>query len=389
LRPGIRRMIRRDLGLMYLVAGLTKRFWSQGKRLRPREVVAEFEKTIYDELDLMREAANASQLRRNFSQSPLLYVPEVYWDYTRPNVLVTERIHGIPIGNIELLKKKNINLKKLAENGVEIFFRQVFQDSFFHADMHPGNIFVSLKNPENPQYLAVDFGIVGSLSPVDQRYLAENLLAFFKRDYRQVAILHVESGWVPPETRVEEFESAIRAVCEPIFEKPLKQISFGQLLLRLFQTASRFQMEVQPQLILLQKTLLSIEGLGRQLYPDLDLWSTAQPFLERWLQEKIGAKAMLKNVVANAPFWAEKFPDVPDMLYKVLQQKTQIIKPAKPVTAQAQRTSSSRLLIASSLMLLVAAGLNFFTLESSLEIRQILQYSLFGAGGLLLLLGLF
>jgi ubiquinone biosynthesis protein len=388
LRPGIRQMIRRDVALMYVVASLAEKFWSEGKRLRPRDVVEEFEKTLLDELDLMREAANASQLRRNFTNSPLLYVPEVYWDYTRSNVLVTERIAGIPISHISVLKEHGINLKKLAENGVEIFFHQVFHDSFFHADMHPGNIFVCKENKDNPKYLAVDFGIVGSLSPTDQRYLAENLLAFFKRDYRQVAILHVESGWVPRGTRIEEFESAIRAVCEPIFEKPLHEISFGKLLLRLFQTASRFNMEVQPQLLLLQKTLLSIEGLGRQLYPKLDLWTTAKPFLERWLQEKIGGKALIKNVVANAPYWAEKFPDVPDLIYRVLQLQSQRARDPEPVVVVSPQ-KSKRVILLSGLMLLLAAGLNVIFLNNTLEMRQILQYSLLGAGGLFVLISLF
>ncbi|HEV3251391.1 MAG TPA: ubiquinone biosynthesis regulatory protein kinase UbiB, partial [Puia sp.] len=284
LRPGINKRIVKDVDLLYAIANLATRYWKEAKRLRPSEVVAEFESCLKDELDLLREAASASQLRRNFLHSDLLYIPEIYWQYTHSNVLVMERIYGISISDIPTLKKQGINLKKLAERGVEIFFTQVFRDCFFHADMHPGNIFVSPKQKDNPQYLGVDFGIMGSLSPEDQRYLAENLLAFFKRDYRRVAQLHVESGWIAPNTRVNEFEAAIRTVCEPIFERPLKEISFGQLLLRLFQTARRFKMEVQPQLVLLQKTLFNIEGLGRQLYPDLDLWNTAKPFLERWLK---------------------------------------------------------------------------------------------------------
>lgn len=286
LRPNISRTIRRDISLMYFGAKMTRKLWKHGKRLRPIEMVAEFDQTISHELDLMYEAANASQLRRNFLNSNKMYVPKVYWDYVHRNVMVMERIHGIRISNITELKASNTNLKKLAEFGVEIFFTQVLRDSFFHADMHPGNLFVNISDPENPQYLGVDFGVMGSLAPQDQRYIAENLLAFFKRDYRQVAILHVESGWIAADSRIDQFEAAIRTVCEPIFERPLKDISFGKLLLHLFQTADRFNMEIQPQLLLLQKTLLNIESLGRQLYPDLDLWKTAKPFIERWVRKQ-------------------------------------------------------------------------------------------------------
>lgn len=318
LRPNVQKRIQRDVALLYTLAGLAERYWSEGPRLRPWEVVAEFERHLLDELDLLREAANASQLRRNFLNSTLLYIPEVYWNYTRKNILVQERIYGIPISDIAALKQHNINLKVLAERGVEIFFTQVFRDCFFHADMHPGNIFVSPHNPDNPQYLGVDFGIVGTLSPFDQRYLAENLLAFFNRDYQRVAELHVESGWVPANTAIDQFEAAIRTVCEPIFERPLKDISFGQLLLQLFQTAGRFNMHVQPQLVLLQKTLFNVEGLGRQLYPDLDLWATAKPFLERWLKSQVGPRAFLYKIRRNIPYWAEKLPDMPDLLYQTL-----------------------------------------------------------------------
>jgi len=267
-----------------------ERFSADARLLHPVDVVADYEKTIYDELDLLREAANASQLKRNFEGSPLLYVPQVYWDWCRPKVLVMERIYGVQVTDLATLADQRTNMKMLAERGVEIFFTQVFRDSFFHADMHPGNIFVSTLNPWSPQYIAIDCGIVGSLTPEDQDYLARNLFAFFKRDYRRVAQLHIDSGWVPAETKLNEFEAAIRTVCEPIFEKPLKDISFGQVLMRLFQTSRRFNMEVQPQLVLLQKTLLNIEGLGRQLYPDLDLWNTAQPFLERWMRERVSPK---------------------------------------------------------------------------------------------------
>jgi len=316
VRPGIDKTIARDIGLLYVVAELAERYWREGRRLRPREVVAEYEKTIVDELDLLREAANASQLRRNFQDSELLYVPEVYWPFCRRQVMVMERIHGVPISDVAELRRQNIDLKKLSERGVEIFFTQVFRHSFFHADMHPGNIFVS---PEG-RYIAVDFGIMGTLSPSDQRYLAENFVAFFKRDYRRVAELHVQSGWVPAGTRVEEFEAAIRTVCEPIFERPLKDISFGKLLLRLFQTARRFHMEVQPQLVLLQKTLLNIEGLGRDLYPDLDLWQTAKPFLERWMSDQVGVRAFFQGLGQEAPRWAERLPQVPALLYDVLRR---------------------------------------------------------------------
>jgi len=318
LRPGIQTVIRRDVGLLHTVAGLAERYWNEGPRLRPREVVAEFEKTLYDELDLLREAANASQLRRNFSDTGLLRVPEVYWPYCHRNVMTMERIYGIPVNDLEALKRAGIDLRVLSERGVEIFFTQVFRHNFFHADMHPGNIFVS---PQG-QYMAVDFGIMGTLSPVDQRYLAENFLAFFRRDYRRVAELHVESEWVPAGTRVDEFEAAIRAVCEPIFERPLKEISFGHLLLRLFQTARRFQMEIQPQLVLLQKTLLNIEGLGRQLYPDLDLWQTAKPFLERWMSEQVGARAFAGRLRRSLPEWSERLPEIPELLHRTLQQAT-------------------------------------------------------------------
>ncbi|MDH5516987.1 MAG: ubiquinone biosynthesis regulatory protein kinase UbiB [Gammaproteobacteria bacterium] len=318
VRPGIAKIIKRDVALMYVIAELAERYSQIGRRLRVIEVVAEYEKTIHDELNLQREAANASQLRRNFSQSAALYIPEVHWDYVRRDVMVMERISGIPIGQTETLLEHGVNLPRLSERGVEIFFTQVFKHNFFHADMHPGNIFVDLKNPDNAQYIAVDFGIVGSLNVDDQRYLAENFLAFFKRDYQRVAQLHVDSGWVPADTRVDEFESAIRSVCEPIFEKPLKDISFGLVLLGLFQTAQRFNMEVQPQLVLLQKTLLNIEGLGRQLNPELDLWKTAKPFLENWMDEQIGTKAMWRGFKKNLPYIAEKLPDMPNLIYAAL-----------------------------------------------------------------------
>ena len=320
LRPGIEKVIRQDLGLMYLMAGLLEKYWAEGKRLHPVDVVADYDSTIHDELDLQREAANASQLRRNFDNSPLIYIPFIDWDYTRKSVLVMERIHGIPIADVDTLRDAGVNMKVLAEKGVEIFFTQVFRDSFFHADMHPGNIFVDASNPADPQYIAIDFGIVGTLAPDDQSYLARNLLAFFRRDYRQVAQLHIQSGWVPPDTRINEFEAAIRTVCEPIFEKPLKDISFGHFLLRLFQTARRFNMEVQPQLVLLQKTLLNVEGLGRQLYPDLDLWSTAQPFLEKWMRQRVGPAGLIKSLQTHLPSWLEQSPEMPQLVHDALLQ---------------------------------------------------------------------
>ena len=319
VRPGIEKAIRRDIELMYTLARLAVRYSKEARRLRLVEVVQEYEKTIFDELDLLREAANASQLRRNWLDSEMLYIPEVYWDYCRREVLVMERVYGTPVDQVEELKRQGISMALLGERGVEIFFTQVFRDNFFHADMHPGNIFVA---PDG-RYISVDFGIMGTLTREDQRYLAENLLAFFHRDYRRVAELHVESGWVPPGTRVEEFEAAIRTVSEPIWEKPIAEISFGHFLLRLFQTARRFDMEVQPQLVLLQKTLLNIEGLGRMLYPELDLWATAKPFMERWLSEQVGPKAFLRRVKESAPQLSEELPEVPHLAYKVLSQATE------------------------------------------------------------------
>ncbi len=320
LRPDIERLIRRDVDLMFTIAGLVERYWDQGKRLHPVRVVAEYEKVILDELDLLREGANASQLRRNWLGSELIYHPQIYFDLSRTNVLVMERVFGLPIDDIAALKAANVNFQVLAERGVQIFFNQVFRDNFFHADMHPGNIFVDIDNPNLPRYIALDFGIVGSLNPADQRYLAENFLAFFNHDYRRVAELHVESGWVPAGTRVDEFESAIRSVCEPIFNRPLKDISFGMFLVRLFQTARRFNMEVQPQLVLLQKTILNIEGLGRQLYPDLDLWKTAKPIMEEWMRNRVGPRATLERFRDQIPSLAESLPQLAHGLLRQLEQ---------------------------------------------------------------------
>ncbi|CAD5105768.1 ubiquinone biosynthesis regulatory protein kinase UbiB [Zestomonas carbonaria] len=350
IRPGLKPVIRADLAWLFLLARLAERISTEARRLHPVEVVSDYEKTIYDELDLLREAANASQLRRNFDGSPLLYVPQVYWDLCRPKVLVMERIYGVPVTDMESLADQRTNLKMLAERGVEIFFTQVFRDSFFHADMHPGNIFVSTRTPWSPQYIAIDCGIVGSLTPEDQDYLARNLIAFFKRDYRKVAQLHIDSGWVPAGTRVNDFEAAIRTVCEPIFERPLKDISFGQLLLRLFQTARRFNMEIQPQLVLLQKTLLNIEGLGRQLYPDLDLWSTAAPFLERWMRERVSPRQLLGNLQSQV----EQVPHLAHMTRDLLERLSQPhLEDPQPPRARPRDTWLLRL---SGALLLGGAG---------------------------------
>jgi ubiquinone biosynthesis protein len=320
LRPGVLEQIERDLDVLRALAGLADRYWRHGKRLRPLEVVDEYEHTILDELDLMREAANTAQLKRNFQSSDMLYVPDIYWDYCRPEVMVQERIYGTPISDMETLREAGTNIQLLAENGVEIFFTQVFRHNFFHADMHPGNIFVILTDPERPKYAAVDFGIVGTLSPEDQRYLAENFLAFFDRDYHRIAKLHIDSGWVPAGTRVDQLEAAVRTVCEPIFNKPLAEISFAQVLMRLFRVAQRFDVEVQPQMILLHKTLFNIEGLGRQLYPELDLWKTAQPVLKQWMDEQIGGRAMLKDVRENLPQLREALRELPAILNSVGEQ---------------------------------------------------------------------
>jgi len=314
LRPGMLPVIVKDLALLDAGAGLVERFWADGKRLKPREVVAEFARHLFDELDLMREAANASQLRRNFPDSPLLVVPEVYWDWCSSTVMTMQRMHGTPVSHVDELRRQGVDIPRLARAGVEIFFTQVFRDGFFHADMHPGNILVT---PEG-RYVALDFGIMGTLTEIDKQYLAQNFLAFFRRDYRRVAQAHLEAGWVPADTRVDEFESAIRAVCEPIFDRPLKEISFGRVLLQLFQASRRFNVEIQPQLVMLQKTLLNIEGLGRQLDPDLDLWTTAKPFLENWMREQIGFKGLLRTLRNEAPHWAAVLPQLPRLLHRAL-----------------------------------------------------------------------
>lgn len=321
LRPHIRKIIERDVDLLKSFARIFERYSSHARSLKPIQIMDEVGQTLYDELDLLREGANASQLRRNFSGSTLLYVPKVYWQHTRTNLLVIERIYGIPIHDLKRLRAAGINLQKLAERGIEVFFTQVFRDSFFHADLHPGNIFVSEKNPTDPTIIVVDFGIVGSLNHYDQRYLAENMIAFFKRDYQRVAELHIACGWLPPNTRIDQFEGAIRAVSEPIFEQPLHDISFGQLLLKLFQVARQFNINIQPQLISLQKTLLSIEGLSRSLAPELDIWHSATPQIEKWIKRQVGAKAFLRRIRENLPLWSEQFPEIPTLVYEVLKEK--------------------------------------------------------------------
>jgi len=316
LRPGLEPVIERDLDLLYTLARTAARYSDDARRLRPVEVIDEYRKTIHDELDLLREAANASQIKHNFAGSPLLYVPGVYFDHTRTNVMVMEKIHGIPVNQVERLVASGIDLRLLAHHGVEIFYTQVFRDGFFHADMHPGNIFVL---PDG-RYAAVDFGIMGTISETDKHYLAENFLAFFDRDYRRVAQAHVDAGWVPEGTRVDEFEAAIRSVCEPIFAKPLSEISFGRVLVRLFRVARRFRMEIQPQLVLLEKTLLYVEGLGRQLYPQLDLWETAKPYLEQWARREYGPPAFMREMRRQLPMWWKLAPRMPVLLHELAEQ---------------------------------------------------------------------
>jgi ubiquinone biosynthesis protein len=357
LRPNIAATIERDLALMQMGAWLVEKLWSDGKRLKPREVVAEFDKTIHDELDLGREAANCSQLRRNFLHSPLLRIPEVYWDWCSTEVMVMERMSGTPIAQIERLKAEGIDIPRLARAGVEIFFTQVFRDGFFHADMHPGNIFVATDPANFGKYIALDFGIMGTLSETDKSYLAQNFLAFFRRDYHRVATAHIESGWVPPETRVDELESEIRAVCEPIFDRPLKEISLGRVLVQLFKASRRFNVEIQPQLVLLQKTLLNVEGLGRQLDPDLDLWVTAKPFLERWMEDQVGWQALMRRLRDEAPFLVTVLPQLP----RLIHQKLTAPAPASDIVfrelAAAQRARNRWLAVVAALLAGVIAVL--------------------------------
>ncbi len=385
LRPGISKIIERDLALLHTLAQLAEKHWSEAPRVKPREIVSDYDKTIHDELDLMREAANASQLRVNFKDSELIYVPEVYWDHCRRNVMVMERIYGIPVRDIEQIKKAGIDLRKLAHDGVEIFFTQAFRDGFFHADMHPGNIFVS----ESGQYRAIDFGIMGTLGDADKRYLAENLLGFFNRDYRAVADAHIRAGWVPPETKAEDFEGAIRTVCEPIFAKPISEISFGTLLIDLFRIARRYQMPVQPQLVLLQKTLLNIEGLGRQLYADLDLWETAKPFLERWMNEQIGPRAALRAIRRELPNLATLAPEMPALAHQLLYRlkndelvfriRDQEVEQLRQQLAES--ASQTRRLVTGLGLLLLAAVL---AIGSDIESLPLIVW-LLGSSGVLLM----
>jgi len=354
LRPNMIQVIDHDLALLDTFAMLLETLWADGKRLKPREVVAEFAKYLHDELDLMREAANASQLRRNFADSDLLIVPEIHWDWCTSSVMVMERMKGTPISQTERLREQGIDLAKLSAAGVEIFFTQVFRDGFFHADMHPGNIFVA---PDG-RYIALDFGIVATLNDSDKNYLAQNFLAFFRRDYKRVAEAHIESGWAPADTRVDEFEAAIRAVCEPIFDRPLKDISFGRVLLRLFQTSRRFNVEIQPQLVMLQKTLLNIEGLGRQLDPDLDLWKTAKPFLERWMSEQVGWRGFKKGFAQEAPYWARTLPQLPRLVHHALARPGGAdLYPQIERLADAQRRQNHWLMTIALLLAIIAAGL--------------------------------
>ncbi|HKB58841.1 MAG TPA: ubiquinone biosynthesis regulatory protein kinase UbiB [Gallionellaceae bacterium] len=354
LRPGIAPVIAHDVALLEICAGLIERWWEDGKRLKPREVVAEFDKYLHDELDLMREASNASQLRRNFAKSALLLVPEMYWDWCDTEVIVMERMHGTPVSQIDDLRAAGIDLKRLAAHGVEIFYTQVFRDGFFHADMHPGNVQVAADGT----YIALDFGIMGTLTDIDKHYLAQNFIAFFRRDYRRVAEAHIESGWAPKETRVDELEAAIRAVCEPIFDRPLSEISFGKVLLRLFQTSRRFGIEIQPQLVLLQKTLLNVEGLGRQLYPDLDLWQTAKPWLERWMNEQVGWRGLVKALRREAPHYATLLPALPRLLHERLSANpTAEMEALLAQLVQQQRTRNAWLAGYTTVLVLLLAAL--------------------------------
>lgn len=385
VRPGIDRIIASDMKLLYTIAGLLQRFLPDGRRLRPVEVVEDYEHTIFDELDLQREAANTSQLRRNFENSHLLYIPQVYWDFTRHNVMVMERIYAIPVTDVAQLEAQGTNMKLLAERGVEIFFTQLFRDNFFHADMHPGNIFVSREHPDDPQYMGIDCAIIGSLTDFDRYYLARNLMGIFNRDYRMVAELHIECGWVPPHTKAHEFEGAIRSACEPIFQKPLGEISFGQLLIYLFSTARRFDMEVQPSLVLLQKTLLNIEGLGRELYPQLDLWETAKPFLEAWMKERYSAKSVMAMVQKRLPGWLEQLPKVPDQLLERLNQP--IAAPQSSRELSSLREEVKGLRRTNTLVLTVLALLSGIALFSSSPHLASSEYvGFFGLGVVLTLL---
>ena len=341
IRPRIEEVMRKDLALIHTLAGLLERISKEARRLKLKAVVADYERTVFNELNLLKEAANTATLRRNFSNSPLLYAPKVHWELCADRVLVIERVYGTPIADVAALRRAGTNMQRLAERGVETFFTQVFKDNFFHADMHPGNIFVNIEDPENPSYIAIDCAIIGSLTREDQAYLARNVVAFFNRDYARIARLHIESGWIPAETDASEFEAVIRRLCEPLFQRPLKEISFGHFLVSLFQTARRFNMEVQPQLVLLQKTLLNVEGLGRQLYPDLDLWRTAKPFMERWMHDRYGPKAFFKSLAEHAPALAAELPRLPEVAASAFYKLGQLDR-----VAAAQRAAMDRLTLA-------------------------------------------
>ena len=375
IRPRIDRVIRKDLALLFAVAQLLEKLSKEARRLRLKAVVEDYERTIFGELNLLKEAANTATLRRNFQGSKLLYVPAVYWAYCTESVLVLERIHGTPISDIDALRGAGTDFKKLAERGVEVFFTQLFKQNFFHADMHPGNIFVDIRDPKNPSYIAVDCAIIGTLTDDDQSYLARNVVAFLNRDYHRIARLHVESGWVPPETDVAAFEAVIHQLCEPLFHRPLKEISFGHFLVTLFQTARRFNMEVQPQLVLLQKTLLNIEGLGRQLYPDLDLWHTAKPFMETWMRERFGAKALVNALRSNAPALMAELPTLPETIASAIHQLGQLDRLANAQTQAMTRLTASidrqrrrgrRRRIVGALLIVTAAGLLWQPLSAAI-----------------------
>jgi ubiquinone biosynthesis protein len=385
LRPGMREVIDLDLEVLDALAKLADEYWIEARPVRPIEVVREYRKTVTDELDLMREAGNASQLKRNFAGSPLLYVPQIHWDYCRQNVMVMERIHGIIVSRVEELRARGTDIAKLAENGVEIFFTQVFRHNFFHADMHPGNIFVQIEDPRNPRYAAVDFGIVGTLQPRDQHYLAENFMAFFNRDYRRIAQLHIESGWVPRTTRVDELEGAVRTVCEPIYNKPLKEISFAQVLLRLFETARRFDMQVQPQLILLQKTLFNIEGLGRQLYPELDLWKTAQPVLREWMKERVTLRTIFKEIRAHLPDALLTLRQIPQIVQTSVREAAEGTAPTVDRELAGLRAEMHTAALRRDLWL--AAGVLW--LSGLIWLALLTQYRWFGAAQMLAAILLF
>ncbi|WP_334133787.1 ubiquinone biosynthesis regulatory protein kinase UbiB [Tepidimonas sp.] len=357
LRPYMLPVIEKDLALMRTMAAWVERLSRDGRRLKPREVVAEFDKYLHDELDLMREAANAAQLRRNMAGLDLVLIPEMIWEYCRTDVLVMERMRGVPISQVQRLREAGVDIKQLARDGVTIFFTQVFRDGFFHADMHPGNIQVSLEPQTFGRYISLDFGIVGTLTQYDKEYLAQNFTAFFRRDYKRVAELHIESGWVPPQTRVDELEAAIRAVCEPYFDRPLKEISLGMVLMRLFQTSRRFNVEIQPQLVLLQKTLLNIEGLGRELDPDLDLWSTAKPFLERWMVEQVGPKRFWNQLKAESPHYAKLIPELPRLLHDYLRQRPTDLRRDIDRLVQEQRRTQRLLMMVIYVLFGFVAGL--------------------------------